>query len=121
MAETLKKASDSQELISRLLMQMTHGGKGLEPYANREASGSHGGNRHQQDNVPYYHTEGQSHGGGAAQGQTHKRTTHRPYLPLFLDEQTQPEFQDEIEDDFAQYVREYNSLSITVHRQMTLD
>jgi hypothetical protein len=26
----LRKVSDSQELISKLLMQMTHGGKGLE-------------------------------------------------------------------------------------------
>jgi hypothetical protein len=47
MAETLKKVSESQEMISQLLMQMTHGGKGPEIYANREASGSHGGNRYQ--------------------------------------------------------------------------
>ena len=29
-SETLRKVSDSQELISKLLMQMTHGEKGLE-------------------------------------------------------------------------------------------
>jgi hypothetical protein len=120
-SETLKKVSDSQEMISRLLMQMTHGGKGPETYANKEASGSQGGNKHQQEHIPYYHTEGQSHGGGAPQGQTHSRTTHRPYLPSFLDEQPQPSYQDEFEDNFDQYVREYNSLSIPVQRQITLD
>jgi hypothetical protein len=40
MSETLKKVSDNQEMISRLMMQMTHGGKGPETYANKEASGS---------------------------------------------------------------------------------
>jgi hypothetical protein len=78
-------------------------------------------NRQQQEHIPYYHTEGQSHRGGAPQGQTHSRTTHRLYLPSFLDEQTQPNYQDEIEDNFSQYVREYNSLSIAVQRQITLD
>jgi hypothetical protein len=38
-----------------------------------------------------------------------------------LDEQTHTNYQDEIEDNFAQYVREYNSLSIAVQRQITLD
>jgi hypothetical protein len=35
--------------------------------------------------------------------------------------QTQPNYQDEIEDNFDQYVREYNSLSAGVQRQITLD
>jgi hypothetical protein len=117
----LKKVSDSQELISWLLMQMNHGGKVPETYGNKEASGSQGGYRHQQEHIPHYHTEGQSHGGGAPQGQAHSRTTHRPYLPSFLDEQPQPGYQDEFDDNFDQYVREYNSLSIPVQRQITLD
>jgi hypothetical protein len=36
------------------------------------------------------------------------------YLRFWMNRQ--PEFQDEIEDKFAQYVREYNSLRITVQR-----
>jgi hypothetical protein len=121
MTETLKKVSESQERISQLIMKMNHGGKGPKTYANREASGSHGGHRHQQEHIPYYHIEGQSHGGGAPQGQTYNRTTPRPYLPSFLDEQAHPNYQDEIEDNFDQYVREYNSLGIGVQRQITLD
>jgi hypothetical protein len=39
----------------------------------------------------------------------------------FLDEQPQPGYQDEFDDNFDQYVREYNSLSIPVQRQITLD
>ena len=46
-SETLKKVGDSQEMISNILMQMTHGGKGPETYNNRETSGSHGGYRPQ--------------------------------------------------------------------------
>jgi hypothetical protein len=86
--ETLEKVNANQDKISQALLHLTHGGKGPEMYANKEASGSHGGYRHQQEHIPHYHTEGQSHGGGAPQGQTHSRTTHRPYLPSFLDEQT---------------------------------
>jgi hypothetical protein len=51
----------------------------------------------------------------------HSRTTHRSYLPSFLDEQTKPNHPDEFEDDFDQYVREYNLLSTPVQRQITLD
>jgi hypothetical protein len=102
-------------------MQMNHGGKGPEIYANREASGSHGGTRQHEEHIPHYHTEGQSFGGGAPQGHTYSRTTARPYLPSLLDNQTQPNYQDEIEDNFDQYVREYNSLSTGVQRQITLD
>jgi hypothetical protein len=47
MTEALIKVSESQERVSQLLMQMNHAGKGPEIYANREASGSHGGTRHQ--------------------------------------------------------------------------
>jgi hypothetical protein len=35
-SETLRKVSESQQLISQLLMEMTHKGKGPESYANRE-------------------------------------------------------------------------------------
>jgi hypothetical protein len=57
-SETLKKVSDSQEMISQLLMQMNHGGKVPETYGNKEASGSQGGYRHQHKHIPHYHTEG---------------------------------------------------------------
>jgi hypothetical protein len=100
---------------------MNHGGKGPEIYAKREASGSHGGTRHQQEHIPHYHTEGYNYGGGAPQGQTYSRTTPRPYLPSFLDNQTQSDYQDEIEDNFTQYAREYKSLSTGIQRQITLE
>ena len=46
-SKTLENVSDNQEMISWLLMQMNHGGKVLETYDNKEASGSQGGYRHQ--------------------------------------------------------------------------
>ena len=57
-SETLRKVSENQKRISQLLMEMTHKGKGLESYANKETSGSHGGNRYQQELVLYHHLEG---------------------------------------------------------------
>jgi hypothetical protein len=119
--ETLERVNASQDKIAQVLLHLTHGGKGPEVHANKEASESHGGTKHQQEHIPYYHTEGQSHGGGSPQGQTYSRTTSRPYLPSFLDEQTQPNYQDKIEDNSDQYVKEYNSLSVAVHRKITLD
>jgi hypothetical protein len=118
-SETLRKVSDSQQKISQLLMDMTHSGKGSESYAKRETSGSHGGNRHQQEYVPYHHSGG-SHGGGAPKGQIGSKTTPRPYLPSFVNEQSQPNHPDEFEYQFDQYVREYNSLNPPVQRQITL-
>jgi hypothetical protein len=64
MRETLEKVSEIKIRSHDLLLHLTHGGKGPKTYANREASGSHGGYRHQQEHIPHYHTEGQSHGGG---------------------------------------------------------
>jgi hypothetical protein len=121
MTETLRKVNESQERLSQLLLQMNHAGKGPEVYANREASGFHGGTRPQQEHGPRYHTEGQSYGGGAPRGQTHSRITPRPYLPTFLDNQPQQKYEDEIEDNFKQYAREYHALSAGFQRQVTLD
>jgi hypothetical protein len=121
MTKTLRKVNEIQERITQLLMKMNQGGKGLEIYANKEASGSHVETRHQQENIPHYHNEGYKYGGGAPLGQTHSRTTPRPYLPSFLDNQTQPDYQDEIEENFAQYAREYNSLSAGIQRKITLE
>jgi hypothetical protein len=102
-------------------MQMTHEGKGLESYNNRDTSGSRGGYKHQQEHVPYYHHEGQSLGGSVPQGQTHSKTIHSPYLPSFLDEQAKPNHPDEFEENFDQYVKEYNSLGAPVQGKITLD
>jgi hypothetical protein len=38
-----------------------------------------------------------------------------------VDEHPQPSYQDEFEENLGQYVREYNSLSMSVQRQITLD
>jgi hypothetical protein len=96
-------------------------GKGPEIYANKEASGSHGGTRPHQEQNFHYHTEGQSFGGGASKGLTHSRATPRPYLPTFLDSQPQHNHYNEIEDNFEEYAREYESLSAGFRRQVTLD
>jgi hypothetical protein len=121
MTETMERVNASQERLVQLLMQITHVGKGPEAYANREASGSHGGARPQQEHSPHYHTKGLSYGGGAPQGKTHSRTTHRPYLPTFLDNQPQCNYEDEIEDNFEQYAMECHALSARFQRQVTLD
>jgi hypothetical protein len=63
MTETLKRVNNSQERLA--LLQMTHAGKGSKVYANKEASGSHGGTRPQQEHSPQYHSEGHNYGGGA--------------------------------------------------------
>jgi hypothetical protein len=59
--------------------------------------------------------------GGAPQGQTGSRTTPRPYLPSFTYEPTELNHLDEFDDLFDQYSREYNSLSLSVQRHITLD
>jgi hypothetical protein len=118
-SETLRKVDENQTRIA-MLLQMTHKGKGPESYANKETSGSHGGNRHQQEHGPYLYSEG-SQGGGVPLGQSGSRTTPRPYLPTFTDETTQLEPIDDFVDQFEQCGREYNQLSLTVQRQMTLD
>jgi hypothetical protein len=121
MRETLERINFNQENIVKLLLQMTHGGKGPEIYANKEASGSHGETRPYQEQNFHYHTEGQSFGGGASKGLTHSRATPRPYLPTFLDSQPQHNHYNEIEDNFEEYAREYESLSAGFRRQVTLD
>jgi hypothetical protein len=104
---------------------LTHAGKGPEIYANKEASGSHGETRpHLEQNQEknfHYHIEGWSFGGGDPKGLTHNRTTPRPYLPTFLDNQPQHNYQDEIDDNFEQCAREYNLPSAGFQRQVTLD
>jgi hypothetical protein len=121
MKETLEKINANQEKIVQLLLQMTHGGNGPSIYANKEASGSHGGTRHYQEQDLHYHAEGQSFGGGTSRGQAHSRVTPRPYMPTFLDGQPQDNHFNEIEDNFEQYAREYESLSAGFRRQVTLD
>jgi hypothetical protein len=100
---------------------MTHAGKGPKIYANREGSGSHGGTRLQQEHSPHYHTEGHIYGGGYPQGPTQSRTSPRPYLLAFLDNQPQYNYEDEIEDNFEQYAMKYHTLSAGFQRQVTLD
>jgi hypothetical protein len=100
---------------------MTHAGKGPKIYANREASGFHGGTRAHQEHSSNYHTKGQSYGGGAPQGPTNSRATPRPYQPTFLDNQPQRNYEDEIEDNFEQYAREYHTLSAAFQRQVMMD
>jgi hypothetical protein len=65
-SETLRKVDENQTRIAEMLMAMNHKGKGPESYSNKETSGSHGGNRYQQEHIPYHYSEG-SHGGGAPQ------------------------------------------------------
>jgi hypothetical protein len=68
MRETLERIYVSQEKIAQVLLQMTHAGKWLVIYANKEASGSHGETRAYQEQSLHYHTKGRSFGGGAPKG-----------------------------------------------------
>jgi hypothetical protein len=55
-SETLRKVDENQTKIAEMLLEMTHKGKDPESYANKETSGSHGGNRYQQEHIPYHHS-----------------------------------------------------------------
>ena len=112
-SETLRKLDENQTRIATMLMEMSHKGKGLEAYDNRETSGSHGGNRYHLEHISYHQSEG-SHGGGAPHGKTCSRATPRPYLPTFTDEPAQHEPIDDFVEQMAQCSREYNDLSMTV-------
>jgi len=90
-------------------------------YENWEANGSHGGTRPHEEHSHHYHTEGQSYGSGAPQGPTHNRATPIPYLPTFLKNQPQCNYEDEIEDNFEHYAREDHALSAGFQRKVTLD
>jgi hypothetical protein len=58
MRETLERINANQENIAQLLLHITHAGNGPEIYANKEASGSHGGTRPHQEQRFHYQTEG---------------------------------------------------------------
>jgi hypothetical protein len=117
--ENLRNIDENQTRIVELLLQMTHKGKGPEAYDNKETGGSHGGNRYHSKHIPYHHSEG-SHGGATPHGQIGSRATPRPYLPTFTDELTQHELDDFVEQ-MVQCTREYNDLSMTIQREMSLD
>jgi hypothetical protein len=73
------------------------------------------------ENIPYHQSEG-SHGGGAPHGQAGSRDTPRPYFPTLTDESTHhPTFTNDFMEQMTQCSREYNDLSMTIQRQMTLD
>jgi hypothetical protein len=55
-------------------MKMTHEGKDPETYGNKEAGGSHGGDRYNPEKAP--RSEG-SHGGGTSHGQMASRMNPR--------------------------------------------
>ena len=121
MRETLERVNSIQEKIVQFLLQMTHEGKGPEIYENKEANGSHGETRPHKEKIFHYHTEGNIFGGGDSKGITDSITTPRPYLPTFLDNQPQHNHHYEIEDNFKEYTREYESLIAGFRRQVTLD
>jgi hypothetical protein len=122
--DNLRKVDENQTRICNLLMQMTHKGKGPETYENRET----GGNRYNPEKAPrhnsehvFYHQSEGSHGGGTPHGQIGSRTTPRPYLPTFTDEQVQHEQVDDFVEQMAQCTKEYHELDMMIQRQMSLD
>jgi hypothetical protein len=124
-------------------MQVTHRGKYLDTYGNKEAGGS--GGTHEEDRYNPEKAPGSegSLGGGTFHGQMGSRTNHRPYMLVFIDELLgqhsgsranprpyMPTFTDEQEqheqvEDFvaqlAKSTREYYNLDMKVQRQMSLD
>jgi hypothetical protein len=99
-------------------MQMTHQGKDLETYGNKEVGGSRGEVRYNIEKVP--RSEG-IHGGGTSHGQVGSRMNPRSFFPTFTDEQVQQEQVDDFVEKMAQCTREYYGLDMIIQRQMSLD
>jgi hypothetical protein len=97
---------------------MTHQGKDPETYGRREVGGSYGGNRYNSEKAPK--SEG-IHGRGTSHGQMGSKATHRPYFPMFTDEQIQHEQVDDLVEQMAQCTKEYHDLDMIIQRQMSLD
>jgi hypothetical protein len=141
--ENIQKMNENQTRITDLVMQVTHRGKDLDTYGNKEAGGS--GGTHEEDKYNSKKSPGskESVGGGTFHGKMGSRTNHRPYVPVFKDEPLgqhsgsranprpyMPTFTDEQEqheqvEDFvaqlARSTREYYSLDMKVQRKMSLD
>ena len=79
--------NEKQTRIMDLLMQVIHRGKDPDMYGNKEvesSGGTHEEARYNQEKAP--RSEG-SLGGGTFHGQMGSRANHRPYIPVFTDEQ----------------------------------
>jgi hypothetical protein len=72
------------------------------------------------EHVLYHQSEG-SHGGSTPHGQIGSRATPKPYFPMFTDEHAQHEHVDDFVEQMMQCTREYNDLSMTIQRKMSLD
>jgi hypothetical protein len=117
----LKKNYESQTIITKLLMQMTHKGKDPETYGSKEASGSggsHGEIRYNLERAP--RSEG-SHGGGTSYGHLGSRANPRPYMLTFTDEQQEEEEVDDFVEQMARCTKEYYGLDMVIQRQMSLE
>jgi hypothetical protein len=84
--ENLQKMNENQTRITDLLMQVTHRGKDLDTYGNKEAGGSGGTHEEVRYNPEKALGSEGSLGGGTFHGQMGSRTNHRPYVPVFTDE-----------------------------------
>jgi hypothetical protein len=84
--ENLQKMNENQTRITDLLMQVTHRGKDLDMYGNKEVRGSGGTHEEVRYNPEKALGSEGSLGGGTFHGQMGSRTNHRPYVPVFTDE-----------------------------------
>jgi hypothetical protein len=85
--ENLQKMNENQTRITELLMQVTHRGKDPDTYGMKEARGSGGTHEEARYNPKKAPGSEGSLGGGAFHGQMGSRANHRPYMPVFIDEQ----------------------------------
>jgi hypothetical protein len=84
--ENLQKMNEKQTRIIDLLMQVTHQGKDLDTYGNKEAVGSSGTHEEVIYNPKKAPGSKGSLGGDTFHGQMGSRTNHRPYVLVFTDE-----------------------------------
>jgi hypothetical protein len=78
--------NENQTRIIDLLMHVTHRGKDLDTYGNKEAGGSGGTHEEVRYNLEKAPGSEGSLGGGTFHGKMGSRTNHRPYVLVFMDE-----------------------------------
>ena len=79
--------NENQTRITDLLMQVTHQGKDPDMYGNKEARGFGGTHEEVRYNPEKASGSEGSLGGGTSLGQMSSRANHRPYIPVFTNEQ----------------------------------
>jgi hypothetical protein len=135
--------NENQARITDLLMQVTHRVKDPDTYVNKQAGGSCGTHEEVIYNLEKAPGSEGSLGGVMFHGKMGSRANHRPYMPVFTDEniglhsgrranprsymptftyeQGQHEQVEDYVEQLARSTKEYYNLDMRVQRQMSLD